>query len=293
MHPCCSKIFKMNTLTVKAPAKVNLTLKIVGRRPNGYHDLEMVMVPLSLADEISLTKIPHGIEFSMEGFEDAGMASEKNLVFRAAGLLAEEAHINDGVKILLKKRVPLAAGLGGGSSDAAATLKGLNLLWNLGWSSERLASLGARIGADVPFFCFEGPAFVRGIGDRVLPYKNFPKLSMILVNPSFVVSTPWAYKQWDLQLTKEESNVRVRPIFKGFSDVIESLHNDLEAVTIPAHPEIAKIKTRLVELGASGALMSGSGPTVFGVFKDASVRDRALAGLTKESWRIFAVENIV
>lgn len=293
MRPCCSKIFEMNTITVKAPAKVNLILRIVGRRPDGYHDLEMVMVPLSLADEIVLTKIPSGIEFSMEGLSDFGMAPEKNLVFKAAKLLAEQVHIDDGVRILLKKRVPLAAGLGGGSSDAAATLKGLNLLWNLGWSNAKLASLGVRLGADVPFFCFEGPAFVEGIGDRVLPYKDFPELSMILVNPSFAVSTPWAYKQWDLQLTKGGPNVRVRPIFKGFSDVTQSLHNDLETVTVPAHPEIAEIKTRLIELGASGALMSGSGPTVFGVFKDVSVRDKALAGLTRENWRVFAVENMV
>jgi len=280
----------MSKITVKAPAKVNTVLRVLGRRANGYHDLEMVMVPLTLSDDITLTDIPSGIEFYLEGEGDSGMCGEKNLAYRAAVVVREAAGITKGVRIDLAKRVPLAAGLGGGSSDAAAVLKGLNRLWNLDWSPERLAELGVKLGADVPFFCFDGPAFVEGIGDRVKPYQSFPNASFLLVNPGFSVSTPWVYKQFDLELTLGDADATVRPHFQVFSDISSSLHNDMEAVTIKAFPEIARIKDMLIELGAAGAQMSGSGPTVFGVFEEQSCRDKAFVALKGKSWRIFAAE---
>lgn len=290
----------MRTIKIKAPAKVNTLLRVIGRRGDGYHDLQMVMVPLSLADDIELEATDAGIEFVSEGETDPGMAGGKNLVWRAAALLLHEFGVKAGVRIALKKRIPVAAGLGGGSSDAAAVLKGLNSLWNLNWPVERLACLGASLGADVPFFCYERPAFVEGVGNRVSPCDSFPRLNLLLVNPGFAVATPWVYKQWDNlvahssieELTPNRSNARVRPLFGSQKDVVLSLHNDLEAVTIPAYPEIARIKGTLMELGAAGALMSGSGPTVFGVFRDAPARDKALKSDFDPGWRVFAADSV-
>ncbi len=282
----------MSKIEIKAPAKVNTLLRVIGRRPNGYHDLEMVMVPLSLADELTLTSIPSGIEISIDGQKDDGMIGEKNLAYRAASAIKEAAGIKDGVKIDLKKNVPVAAGLGGGSSDAASVLIGLNQLWDIGWEPKRLAELGVRLGADVPFFCYQSAAFVEGIGDIVTPYMSFPKVSFLLINPNFAVSTPWVYKQIDLRLTQKGSDARVRPQFQAFSDVLSNLHNDLEAVTIEAFSEIARIKDMMLKLGAAGALMSGSGPTVFGVFENGNLRDEAFTAIPKGEYRVFAAEGI-
>ncbi len=281
----------MNKIAVKAPAKVNTVLRVVGRRPDGYHDLQMVMVPLTLCDELTLTSIPSGIELSIDGSSDTGMEGEKNLACRAARAMQAAAGISRGVRIDLIKKIPIAAGLGGGSSDAAAVLRGLNELWGLAWPSSKLAEIGASLGADVPFFCYVGPSYVEGTGDRVTPYESFPNLSFLLINPGFAVSTPWVYKQWDLQLTVEPAGARVRPLFQGVSDVLTSLHNDLERVTIPAHPEIEVIKAALMEAGASGALMSGSGPTVFGAFADVAARNVARERLENGRWRLFTAER--
>lgn len=284
-------------------------MRVVGRRDDGYHDLEMVMVPLTLADRIELRSIASGIEIEVGGATDAGMAGERNLAWRAARALADAAGVESGVAIRLDKEIPIAAGLGGGSSDAAAVLRGLNKLWDIGWPVKRLASIGAGLGADVPFFCFEGPAFVEGIGDRVTVYDQFPNISFLLINPGFSVSTPWVYNQWDNQntpsnikwLTVNEASARVppasavargRPVFHVLSDVIALLHNDLESVTIERYPEIGKIKDILRGAGARGVLMSGSGPTVFGIFEGSCARDKAAAGLNGGDWQVFAAESI-
>lgn len=287
----------MDTVEIKAPAKVNTYLQVVGRRPDGYHDLEMVMVPLTLADHLTLTLLPSGIELEVEGVSDPGMQGKGNLAYRAAKALFQEAGAKGGVRIRLKKNIPVAAGLGGGSSDAAAVLRGLNRLLGLSWPPSRLASIGGRLGADVPFFCYGGPAHVRGTGDRVEPLGGFPDVHFLLVNPGFSVSTPWVYNQWDLQwdlrLTGQNQGATVRPLFRVVSDVVASLHNDLETVTIPAYPEVAKIKNELLDRGAIGALMSGSGPTVFGVFDDRRASDMAQAGLAKGKRRVYAAQSLL
>ena len=282
----------MKRITVKAPAKVNTLLRVVGRRENGYHDLEMVIVPLSLCDDIVLTEIPSGIELTVDGNADLGMAGEKNLAWRAAQALIDDSGVERGVRIELEKRVPVAAGLGGGSSDAAAVLRGLGDLWGLDLPVDKLAAIGGLLGADVPFFCHGRPAFVEGIGDIVSVYESFPNLSILLINPGFAVSTPWVYKQWDLRLTMENPGATVRPIFQVFSDVTASLHNDLEHVTIPAHPEIEVIKDALLDVGARGSLMSGSGPTVFGIFEDRATRDKAFEKLSDRKWRMFSTDSV-
>ena len=194
----------------------------------------------------------------------------------------------------LTKKIPVGGGLGGGSSDAATVLKGLNTLWGLNWPVERLAKLGVQLGADVPFFLYDGPAKVEGIGDLITPLEKLPNLSIILINPGIHVATPWAYSTWDKKSKKREltqENQSVRSLCT-FAEVIQGLHNDFEEVVIPEYPEIQKVKEALTNAGAQGALMSGSGSTVFGLFKTVGARDWALEKIDKKpAWQVFAVEN--
>jgi 4-diphosphocytidyl-2-C-methyl-D-erythritol kinase len=297
-------------LKINAPAKVNLLLRVLGSRPDGYHELFMVMEKLSLYDEITLSEIPSGIELALEGEGlDAGMAAEKNLACRAAVLFKEAAEEIRGVRVLLKKRIPVAAGLGGGSSDAAAVLRGLNKLWRMNWPTEKLAALGAKLGADVPFFCFDGPAVAEGRGEIITPLNALPKLFFLLINPGFAVSTPWVYKEFDRLWSNQESRVAgYGPLeltaphkgasnpspynYKEFRDVVQNLRNDLEMATIASYPEIGEIKSYLVNQGARGSLMSGSGPTVFGIFEDEKTRNQAINKITKKNWKVYAAENV-
>lgn len=312
----------MSAITLTAPAKINTLLKVMGRRPDGYHDVVMIMERLRLGDEVTIEPAERGIELTIDGTRDAGMDAEKNLAWRAAEAFRQATGERRGVHIHLVKRIPVAAGLGGGSSDAAATLLGLNQLWRCDWSRQQLARLGAGLGADVPFFCFEGPAIVEGIGDRVTPLPSFPKVYVLLINPGFAVSTAWVYGQWDCLyqerdrlgprvkekngerdrklrftnhvlrwLTLERGGVTFPPLLETVHNVASNLVNDLEEVTIPKHPEVLEIKRYLLDAGAQGALMSGSGPTVFGLFEDEDSRDKAAASVRKDSWRVFATEN--
>jgi len=293
-------------MKIKAPAKVNTILKIVGRRDNGYHDLAMVMEKLSLCDELEFEPTEGPIEITQDGQSDSGMEAQKNLAWRAAAALKEAAGVQKGVRIHLNKCIPVAAGLGGGSSNAAAALRGCNEVWGLNWSKDQLAEVGAKLGADVPFFIYDGPALVEGIGDRVRPLEKLPKLFILLINPGFAVSTPWAYGAWDelhgvgdnwkldrkiKWLTVNKAGDTVPPLFETAADVVTHLDNDLEEVTAAKHSEINEIKKFLTDAGASGALMAGSGPTVFGIFPDARSRDDAAARVENSSWRVIATEN--
>ncbi len=289
----------MKELRIIAPAKVNIVLRVLGKRPNGYHDLFMIMEKLSLADEIVLEEAKSGIEIFCDGFSDAGMQSEKNLAFRAAQAFKEATSEKSGVKIHLKKRIPIAAGLGGGSSDAAAVLRGLNTLWRKNWDAEKLAGLGSKLGGDVPFFCFGGPAIAEGIGDVITPIRKLPNIFFLLINPGFAVSTPWVYQQYDklaekeksFELTVKDKDVSNAGLFEEFCDVTSRLENDLEKVTIASYPEIGEIKSYLDNHGARGSLMSGSGPTVFGIFEDEKTRNDALINIPKKNWKAFPAEN--
>jgi len=297
----------MKSIIVYAPAKVNIVLRVLGRRADGYHDLFMIMEKLSLADELLLEEIPFGTEIAIEGESDVGMASEKNLAYRAAELFRKEIGEKQGIRIHLKKRIPIAAGLGGGSSDAAAVLRGLNRLWQKGLNSNELGILGAKLGGDVPFFCFDGPAIVEGIGDRVTTIPNLPNLFLLLINPGVAVSTSWVYQEYDrllgglkshvsghrsLELTPNVKDASNCGLLKGFCNVISSLENDLEDVTLAVYPEVREIRDFLISQGADGALMSGSGPTVFGMFENAKARDKVLGHISNKNWKVFATDNI-
>lgn len=249
------------SLTRACPAKVNLFLKVVGRRPDGYHNLITVMQPLTLADKLSLT-LTSG-EISLECNNPALPLDGRNLAVKAAGVFLSEVSQDLGVHIRLEKNIPLAAGLGGGSSDAAGVLLGLNDLTGHPLTAATLHRLASGLGADVPFFLVGGPAVGRGIGDQLTPL-TLPPFCYVLINPGYPVSTAWVYGNLKLDLVK------------GLGDNIEGsifsqppgtwLHNDLESVTLARHPDLALRKEILQQSGALATLMSGSGPTIFGIF---------------------------
>jgi 4-diphosphocytidyl-2-C-methyl-D-erythritol kinase len=263
-------------LVLSAPAKINLLLKVLCRRPDGYHELESVMQKLTLADELSLCRLDEGI--LLECSDPTLPVGEGNLVWRAARLFLDFAAIHGGVSIRLDKRIPVAAGLGGGSSDAAAVLVAMNRLFDTGLSEEQLAGLGLKLGADVPFFVRSASAaLARGIGELLSPVVGLTSGYLLLVNPGFAVSTRWVYE--NLALTSEGNPYILAPesgaLTRGNSGLeLLDFHvapspcfvNDLETVTIRRHPVIGEIKQALLDFGARIALMSGSGPTVFGYF---------------------------
>ncbi|MFH1035713.1 MAG: 4-(cytidine 5'-diphospho)-2-C-methyl-D-erythritol kinase [Pseudomonadota bacterium] len=276
-------------ITLTAPAKVNLNLMVLGRRSDGYHELMTLMQPLSLADELVIDDQASGLEFSC----DDPALLENNLVTRAARAYFQALGREPRARLRLIKRVPVAAGLGGGSSDAAAALLGLNVLHGQALAPQRLLELARGLGADVAFFLGGVTALCSGVGDRVRPWPQFPLLDYVLVNPGIAVSTAWVYGQFDLAWTNRRERNRIsrspnRSLPKG-----EILVNDLELVTVGAHPELDLIKQALLEEGAWGALMSGSGPTVFGVFAEAQAADRAARSLAaRGGWWVRACRGI-
>lgn len=268
---------KSKRIKLTAPAKVNLRLKVVGRRPDGYHDLEMVMVKLDLADEIEFELDGNGIRIESDSANLPG--DQTNIIWRAADLVREDSGKRFGLAVRVKKRIPIAAGLGGGSSDAAVTLKALKQLLDLGWDRGRLLKIGVRLGADVPFFLAEGSQWVEGIGER-LKSIELPPLWLVLINPGFPVSTAEVYRWYDEAGKKGEMSSSLTGKISDAS--LPPLENDLEAVVIPRYPVLAEIKRKLSRAGALGTLMSGSGPTVFGLFDSRESRDRGYEILLKE-----------
>lgn len=259
-------------LTVRSPAKVNLFLEVTGRRPDGYHELFSLMCPVGLYDTLVLTidKGP-GIRVSCdhpEVPEDAG-----NLAVRAAALFretvfSEKVRQDRGIHIRIDKQIPVGAGLGGGSSNAAAVLTALNHHYQNPLSTEILMELGTRLGADVPFFVLGRPALATGIGEHLAPVTDLPARTLVLVYPDVSVSTAWVYKNLKIQLTKDPKKLKKSNFKSSFFRFGTHLVNDLEPVTEAAFPVIQTAKQLLLANGAEGALMSGSGSTVFGVFSD-------------------------
>lgn len=280
----------MSTVHLKAPAKVNFRLDVLGKRPDGYHDVRMVMQRIDLCDDITitLTDTP-GIRVTCgrAGVPDG----PGNIAWRAADVLLSLAVEKPGLDITIAKRIPVAAGLGGGSSDAATVLMGVNELLGLGFSEARLMEIGAGLGADVPFFIFKQPALAEGVGELLTSLDAIPSVWLVLVNPNVPVSTAWVYQ--NLQLTERRTEDTIPRFYGNVADLCAILANDLEAVTITRFPVIREIKERLVARGARGALMSGSGPTVFGVFDDEAGARRCVAELSREAeWFATAVKTL-
>jgi 4-diphosphocytidyl-2-C-methyl-D-erythritol kinase len=266
-------------LTTKAPAKLNIRLKITGRRPDGYHELVSIMVPVTLFDEIRISPAAEGIHLETVGIPVPG--DETNLVFRAAEAFLSRLGIRRGLSIRLSKRIPVAAGLGGGSSDAAATLTSLNRIFSHPLSHHELAGMAVRLGADVPFFLNARPCLAKSIGDILEPLNRWPPWWYVLVAPPFPVSTAWVYGHFKLKLTSPEPEYILNTLKNGRFEPRDLLENDLEAVTAKRFPVIETIKEQLMAAGAEGALMTGSGPCVFGVFQ--SETEASSAGAKIES----------
>ena len=275
-----------------APAKLNIGLKVTGRRPDGYHELVSIMVPVGLFDQLELELIrSRRVMLSCQGISVPN--NKENLVYRAAQTFLSKTGLSQGVSVKLTKNIPVAAGLGGGSSDAASTLKALNKMWSNPLTFLELSGLAVDLGADVPFFLHTRPCIVRGIGEVLEPIEKWPKFWYVIVMPPFEVSTAWVYRNLKLKLTRKDQNYIVERLKKGPVDFVHILENDLETVTCSHYPVIDRIKAYLIEAGAKGALMSGSGPSVFGVFK---TKDKALLAkkhlLSKDLGKIFVVEGL-
>jgi len=266
----------MPVLTVKAPAKINLILEIQGQRPDGYHALRTVMHTLELSDTLRICANAPGLKITCD--HSAVPVDERNLVYQAAELLAKQCGIEPRVHIHIYKRIPIAAGMGGGSSDAAATLLGLMQFWNLNVRyTTQLVQIAKRLGSDVPFFLYGGCALGTGRGERIYPWPAFPGMRIALINPGFPVSTAHVYKKFSLRLTRKKAciNMMRRAIKKkNVVKIGENLFNDLESVTEGLYPLVRKIKQDLLDCGASAALMTGSGPTVFGLLPSAKIAEQ-------------------
>jgi 4-diphosphocytidyl-2-C-methyl-D-erythritol kinase len=281
----------MSRIKLQAPAKINLGLHVLRKRPDGFHEIETIMQMVSLFDDLVMEEGENGIQVVTE---QADLPSGKeNLVYRAAELLSRETGRTLSARIRLIKRIPIAAGLGGGSSDAAAALVGLNRLWGLRLPTERLMEIAGKIGMDVPFFLFSPTALGRERGEileRLTPPS--PPFWILLVNPQFNVSTKWAYEGLKLGLTIKNKHISIRR-FTITAVGNGSLENDLEEVTFKEHPVLQEIKDSLKRYGALEALMSGSGPTIFGLFPDNDTAQEARQGLAnRQDLRFFLVRTL-
>ncbi|MDO7908566.1 4-(cytidine 5'-diphospho)-2-C-methyl-D-erythritol kinase [Paenibacillus sp. JX-17] len=275
----------------KAPAKINLMLDVLHKRSDGYHEVEMIMTMVDLADRLEMSELPRDsiIISSQAGYIPL---DEKNLAFQAARLIKERYNVRTGVYIHLDKKIPVAAGLAGGSSDAAAALRGLNRLWRLGIPDAELRELGAELGSDVPFCITGGTALASGRGEMLTPLPNPPQCWVILAKPPINVSTAEVYGRVRAdQITVHPSARRMEEAIRNqsFASVCHELGNVLEDVTLKLHPEVQQLKDAMLRLGADGVLMSGSGPTVFGLVSKESKVARIYNGLRGFCKEVYAV----
>ena len=310
-------------IKIRSPAKVNLFLEVLGRRSDGYHEVQTILQAVSLYDEITLREQDRGINVYSQALDLP--KGRENLAYQAAQLLQEEGWVGRGVKITIDKRIPIASGLGGGSSDAAATLVGLNRLWNLGIGQAKLFGLARRLGTDVPFFLRAGTALATGRGDELTQISP-PRLWLILVTLGFKISAAQAYqnlglpasdRRWqaglpsDLSggLTKGPNDIKMMMAALRSGDVSaigKALYNRLEETVIPRYPIVGQIRDELDGLGAVGCLMSGSGPAVFAlaqnreaaleIYNEASrlfpLMERIRPGRDQRSYGIYLVQTI-
>ena len=281
-------------MEIKSPAKVNLFLRVVGRRPDGYHELETLMCCIDLHDKVELC-----MEASADSIECSGAdlpCDRRNLALKAANLFHSNlkrltAIAPVPVAIRLDKRIPVGAGLGGGSSNAAAVLRGLNHYYGTPFQVAQLQSMALDLGADVPFFIEGIPALATGIGEILTPVRDISPLGLVLVYPGFSLSTAAVFKNLNLGLTKCEKKLRYFSFIKGKIPIARYLCNDLEVEVVRRFPVIETIKSRLMDQGAMGASMSGSGSAVYGLFPDSDVAVAAMERLKRQSdWLVWATQ---
>jgi 4-diphosphocytidyl-2-C-methyl-D-erythritol kinase len=260
----------MENIRLKARAKINLGLDVIGRRENGYHDVRMVMQTIGIYDRVIISKIPED-EIRIKSNLYFLPVNENNLMYKAAKALKEKCAYSGGVEIDLNKFIPVSAGLAGGSTDAASTLFGINRLFDLGLSTEELMELGLTVGADVPYCIMRGTALAEGIGEQLTRISPLPRTWILIAKPPINVSTKLVYESLDMNGVDKHPDIDglIQAIDKGdMSGVCACMGNVLENVTVPMYPVIDSIKRDMMEHGAVNAMMSGSGPTVFGIFTD-------------------------
>ena len=280
-------------LKFKTPAKVNLGLHVHGKREDGFHELETIFQMVSLFDDVELELLSSGIklECDMPGIP----TDDTNLVCKAALLLRKSYQVEGkGVSIRLKKKIPFGAGLGGGSGNAAGVLMGLNRLWDLNIEREKLFTLAAELGSDVPFFLTSPCALGKGRGERLKVLEPCSKFQVLLVFPGFPIATSWVYQNLRLKLTKRPNNISILRKNLSLSNITSlgsQLYNDLESVVIQKFPEVKVVKNELWAWGALGVLLSGSGSTVFGIFDDPEKAQVACASLNGD-WERVVTETI-
>ena len=266
-----------NDISLKALAKINLGLDVVRRREDGYHEVRMIMQTIQLYDRLDIKRTQEpGIQIQTNlSFLPV---NENNLIYKAAKLLMDEFSITDGVSVKLDKRIPVAAGMAGGSTDAAAMLIGVNRLFSLGLTKRQLMERGVQIGADVPYCIMRGTALAEGIGEALSPLPPMVKCPVLISKPSISVSTKFVYQNLKLDDTTIHPDIDrlIDDIkAKNLHDIAAHMGNVLETVTIPNYPVIDEIKKHMLSNGAVGAMMSGSGPTVFGLFDDEDTAKKA------------------
>ena len=271
-------------MKILSPAKINFFLHVRGKRPDGYHELFSLMCRINLFDEISLQ-----IGGISEGAVEIYCSHPKvptdatNLAHQAVSLFQSRLHAVQGVKIHLQKNIPVSAGLGGGSSNAASVLLALNTYYGQPFSAEQLMKMGLKLGADVPFFVFQKPAIAAGVGEKLDPFEGDLQYHILLLYPGFSVSTAEVYQNLNLGLTKDQKKPTSNHLKLNRFNPAHHLTNDLEQVTVSKYPEIGLAKEKLLDLGAVGALMSGSGPTVFGLYDNADTAKKAKQTLSRDN----------
>lgn len=271
----------MNEISLKALAKINLGLDVVRRREDGYHEVRMIMQTIHLYDRLEIKKTGSG-DITMETNLSFLPTNENNLVYKAAKLLKDEFEIKEGVHVNLKKHIPVAAGMAGGSTDAAAVLYGMNRIFKLGLSKKELMERGVKIGADVPYCLMRGTALAEGIGEDLSALPPMVKCPVLIAKPSVNVSTKFVYENLKLDDTMVHPDIDalVADIkAQDLKKIAADMGNVLETVTIPNYPVIADIKQHMLEHGAVNAMMSGSGPTVFGLFEKEETAQEAFAAM--------------
>lgn len=285
------------SIRVFAPAKINLVLRILDRRTDGYHNLWSLMQTVQVEDEITLALTGAHSGVTLRCDEPSLKTDDSNLVSRAAVAVMAQSGRRGGLDITLAKRIPMGAGLGGGSSDAAATIIGLNQLFNLGWSAEQMAHIGQTLGSDVSFFFFAPSATVAGRGEQVAPIRIKGTRWVVLVNPGFPVETKWAYQQLTANragvVPLSQSHAMLEQASElGWEQVLEAAENDFEGPVFKAYPLLQEIKHRLLALEADVALLSGSGATVFGVFRnEAKARQAQVLFMNEPQFKVFVAQT--
>ncbi|GFN36695.1 4-(cytidine 5'-diphospho)-2-C-methyl-D-erythritol kinase [Tepidimicrobium xylanilyticum] len=283
----------MNEIALESYAKINLALDILYKRDDGYHEINTIMQQIDLKDRVVIRNKDSGIDIQCNN-KDVPI-DRNNLVYKAWEKIREKTGINRGVGIIIDKKIPIAAGLAGGSSNGGAVLKGLNLLWDLNLSDEELMEIGKKIGADVPFCIMGGTAWARGIGEKLTKLKGFSGYNILLANVGIPVSTEWVYKNMDLKSIHER--IDIERIIKYMEEgnllkLGQSIENVMEPVVMTKYPQVKMVKEDMIKFGALGSLMSGSGPTVFGLFDDEEKLYRCKRELEKKVPNVFVTKTL-